>query len=565
MKKSPNKFLKYFPVKSLALVIIIAVAFGVVLHRRSARTKTNESALISAANQYIAHHDLFHAASSLQSALALNPSSAPATDAMADLLESVGAPDALTWRIKSAKLDPHNAAKRLDWAELAIKANDFPSAAEALNGIDEKSANTAQYHKLKGALAWNIHHAAEAEEQYLAAAQLEPQNPAIQENLAIIRLESTNAAIAEAARASLEQISTNDALRLSALRQLLANALAHKSFSAAQNYSARIVKEPSASADDDMQHLRLLQQNRSPDFSAWLESLEKRSQDSPEQAFLLGRWKALTDGPTNALHWLTSLPDHVQTNLPVPIVKTDCQIAMKDWPAILAEVKSEDWGGANYYKFALQSLAERSLSQKAAADASWNNALELSSRSLDRLSRLAEVTGVWGWSAEKIDVLSEIVGEFPEESWALDQLSSELYAQGKTSEMESLFFKAYSRDPSNPRIENNLANLYLLQKTELPKAFAMAQDAYNSSTNNPFFVSTYAYALLLQDKKADALNVVNGLKTEYLKIPSVAVYYGIVQAESGRKEIARDALKRAEAGNLLPEERAIVQLAKSQM
>ena len=93
----------------------------------------------------------------------------------------------------------------------------------------------------------------------------------------------------------------------------------------------------------------------------------------------------------------------------------------------------------------------------------------------------------------------------------------------------------------------------------------MAQAAYNTSTNNPFFASAYACALLLQDRKADTLNGISGLKTEYLKIPSIALYYGIVQVESGRKEIAQDALKRAEAGNLLPEDRAIVQLAESKM
>jgi predicted Zn-dependent protease len=131
--------------------------------------------------------------------------------------------------------------------------------------------------------------------------------------------------------------------------------------------------------------------------------------------------------------------------------------------------------------------------------------------------------------------------------------------------MESLYFGAYSKDPTNPKIKNNLANLYLLRKIELPKAYTMAKEAYTSSTNNPFFASTYAYSLLLQDKKGEALTVVNGLKTEYLQIPSVSLYYGLVQAESGRKEVAREALKRAEAGKLLPEEKAIAQVAESRM
>jgi predicted Zn-dependent protease len=184
---------------------------------------------------------------------------------------------------------------------------------------------------------------------------------------------------------------------------------------------------------------------------------------------------------------------------------------------------------------------------------------------LDRLSRLAEIAGVWGWSPEKSEALTEIIDEYPAENWAIDQLAGQLYASGKTLEMENLFSKIYSKDPSNIRLKNNLANLYLLRKTELEKAHEMAKEAYTSSTNNPFFASTYAYSLLLQDKKDEALKIVNGLKAEYLQIPSVALYYGVVQAQAGHKEMSREALKRAQAGKLLPEERAIVQLAEARM
>ena len=316
---------------------------------------------------------------------------------------------------------------------------------------------------------------------------------------------------------------------------------------------------------DKIEYLQLLRQNQSPEYATWLATLEKDSQSSAAQAFALGRWKVVIDGPTNALQWMAGLPPQIQTNLPVPLVISDCQIAIKDWNGILSEVKQQDWGEANYYKFALQSLAERSLSQTAASDVSWHIALRISAHRLDRLSHLAEVTGAWGWTAEKSDLLTEIVDEFPAENWAVDQLASALYSQGKSSEMESLYFKVYSKDPSNPRLKNNLATLYLLRKTELPRACEMAREAYNTSTNNPYFASTYAYSLLLQDKKNDALNVVNGLKPEYLKIPSVALYYGVVQAQSGRAEAAREALKRAKTVPMLPEERAIVQLAESRM
>lgn len=557
--------MKSFGKKILIFVAVMALVAAAGWFGRKAYKKTTERRLVSQATQYLAAKDFHDASLCLQRALELNPVSADASETMADLLEAAGAPATLTWRMRAAKLDSANMEKRFRWADLAVQANDSASATEALNGLDEKSKTTARYHKLMGALAWSGHHAEEAELQYLAAERLEPENPAVQMNLATIRLVSTNQALAQQAHATLEQLTTNAALRSSALHELLDEAALHKSFRQAAIYSSQLAKDTNATPADKIEYLQLLRQNQSPEYADWLATLEKNSQSSADQAFALGRWKIVIDGPTNALHWMAGLPTQIQTNLPVPLVMSDCQIAIKDWNGLLGEVKKQDWSEANYYKFAVQSLAERSMSQTAAADVSWHLAMRLSAHRLDHLSHLAQVTDAWGWNTEKSDVLTEIVDEFPGENWAVDKLASAFYAQGKTSEMESLFFKVYSKDPSNVRLKNNLANLYLLRKTELPRAYEMAKEAYETSTNNPFFASTYAYSLLLQDKKSDALNVVNGLKPEYLKIPSVALYYGVVQAQSGRAEVAREAFKRAKTASLLPEERAIVQLAESRM
>jgi predicted Zn-dependent protease len=531
---------------------------------RKTYKKTVEHRLVAQAKDYLAKKDYHDTSLCVQRALQLNPVSPGAAQVMADMLEEVDAPTALVWRTRAAKLQPGNMEQRFHWAETAIRMHDVSSATEALDGLDAQAKATATYHKLKGALAWSVHHTDEAETEYLEADRLEPENLTVQLNLATTRLTSTNENIAKAARVSLQALSTHSEVRLEALHQLFADAVAHKSSEQAVAYSLQIVQDPSAAFRDKIDYLELLRETKSSGYSNWQAALEKASITDSANAFALAHWKATTGNPIDALRWIKSLPPQIQTNQPVPLVMTDCQMAIKDWKGILAEVDKADWGEANYYKLALQSLAERSLGESAAADVSWRKSVRLAEHRLDRLARLAEITGVWGWTSEKSEVLTEIVDEFPQETWALDQLASQLHASGKTLEMERLYSRAYSKDPSNIRLKNNLANLYLLQKTELPKAYEMAKEVYNDSTNNPFFASTYAYSLLLQSKSDEALKVVNGLKAEYLQIPSVALYYGVVQAKAGHKDISHEALKRAQAGNLLPEERAIVQLAEAQ-
>lgn len=557
--------MKSFAKKTLIFVVVMAVVAGAAWFGRKAYKKTVERSLVAQAREYLAKKDFRNTALCVQRALQLNPVSPSATEIMANMLEAAGAPSALGWRTRAAKLEPENTQQRFHWAETAIKMRDTSSATEALDGVDEKAKSTAAYHKLRGALAWSVHHTDEAEKEYLEAARLEPGSLAIQLNLATIHLLSTNENIAKAARVSLQEISTNADFGLNALHQLFVYSVAHKQPEQAVAYSLQIVKDPSAGFSDKIDYLELLRENKSPEYASWLGSLEKDSTTSSANAFALGHWMATTGNPADALRWLKSLPPHTQTNQPVPLVMTDCQLAIKDWKGILADVDKQDWGEANYYKLALQARAERSIDQSVAADVSWRKALRMSAHRLDRLSRLAEIAGVWGWTPEKSDVLTQIIDEYPQETWAIDQLAGQLYASGKTLEMEKLFSNVYSKDPSNIRLKNNLANLYLLRKTELPKAYELAKEAYNSSTNNPFFASTYAYSLLLQNKGDEALKIVNGMSAEYLKIPSVALYYGVVQAQAGHKEISQEALKRAQSGQLLPEERAIVQLAEARM
>jgi predicted Zn-dependent protease len=199
------------------------------------------------------------------------------------------------------------------------------------------------------------------------------------------------------------------------------------------------------------------------------------------------------------------------------------------------------------------------------AENAWQGALSLSSHRLDRLARLNQLTGTWGWNQERKDLLEEIMSEFPHESWAGEQLVALLYASGETQAMADLLDRMYAADPSNVHLENNLATVLLLLKSDLEKAHRLALESYNSSTNNPFYACTYAYSLLLQSRPQEAVRVIGSVKTDFLKNPSIAAYYGIVEANAGNENLAKGPLKLAESGRLLPEELKLVREAESRL
>lgn len=551
--------------KMLVFVLVMALVAAGGWFGRKAYKKATERRAIAEAKSCLEKKDGRNAVLCLQRALQVNPISLPAGEMMADMLESAGLPAALGWRVRNAQLQPNNMSNRLAWAQTAIKLRDFQSATNAMAGLDEKSKGTALYHKLSGALAWGLGKNGEAEKHYREALRLEPGNLSVVMNLDTIGLASTNSEVASAARLSLERVATNSEFRVVALRYLAADASTRKLYSKAMNYTAEIVRDPAASVGDRIDYLQLLRLANGADFGPWLASLKQGTTNSPVQAFALGQWMARTEGPTNALRWLQTLPPPTQTNQPVPLIIADCQIALKDWRGLLALVQKQDWAEANCFRLALESLGERSLGQDSASQTTWRKALHLSARRLDRLVRLAQVTAGWGWDLQNTEVLNEIISQFPKEKWAADQLVNKLYAVGNTRALGDFLAKIYAGDPSNARLKNNLANISLLRKADLDKAYRLAREAYDSSPENPFYISTYAYSLLVQNKQNEALKVVSSLKPEYLQIPSVAAYYGVVQEESGHKDAAKAPLERAAGAKLLPEEKEIVRLALARL
>ncbi|HEX3798995.1 MAG TPA: hypothetical protein VH413_09870 [Verrucomicrobiae bacterium] len=547
---------KMFIFLSVMAVVALAGWFG-----RKAYKNATERRAIAEANHYLEQKDPRNAALCLQRALQINPISVPAYKLMADILEGADSSNALGWRMHAAQFEPNNMTNRLLWAETAIKLHDFKSADEALGGLDEKSKNGAMYHKLCGAMAWSQGKSDEAQKHYHEALRLEPGNETISLNIQTIALASTNTQTVASARTAMEALSTNATVRPIALHYLLADATTHKSFERAVYFSSEIVREPSATISDKIEHLQLLHRTGSTNFAPWLASLKSEASKSPGCAFALGQWMGLIEGPTNTLRWLGTLPSAMQTNQPVPLIAADCYVAMKDWKGLTGLLEKQDWGDANCYRLTLLSFGQRELNENTASQSSWHKALRLAGHHSDRLARLAQATAEHGWDTENTEVLREAAAEFPKEKWAVENLAGKYYASGNTRELSELISKTYAADSSNARLKNNLANLSMLRKADLEEAFRLAREAYDSSPENPFFTSTYAYSLLLQNKPGEAAKIVDSLKPESLKNPSVAAYYGVVEAQSGHKDLAKAPLERAAAAKLLPEENAMVKVA----
>jgi hypothetical protein len=78
--------------------------------------------------------------------------------------------------------------------------------------------------------------------------------------------------------------------------------------------------------------------------------------------------------------------------------------------------------------------------------------------------------------------------------------------------------------------------------------------------SNPAYATTYAYSLLTKGDPKGALKVLNSLSEGQLQDRAVSIYYGICLAAT-RDDRARPFLEAGQTANLLPEEKALVERA----
>jgi hypothetical protein len=120
-------------------------------------------------------------------------------------------------------------------------------------------------------------------------------------------------------------------------------------------------------------------------------------------------------------------------------------------------------------------------------------------------------------------------------------------------------------DPANPATKNNCAFLSLLLFGASEHSEQLAREASAANPNVPEWAATYAYALHLAGKDAEAKKVMQNLSPEALGRPGIALYYAIVLAANGDTAHARQSLAKLNPKGMLPEEEKLAAALAQQL
>lgn len=514
---------------------------------------------------YLSGGDLKAASLSVRRALQINEESVEATRLLAQIAERAGDHTAVALRRKVAELQP-SFDESLALVRAALRFNDLATAEKALGNFPEAGKQRPEYHAASGRLAEMKQDRASAESHWAKAAELAPDDPDYQRQLALLHLGGPEDAKRDAARAALQRLRANPTQRAAATRALIAEGATRRENAQTLREMAKDLQSwPDATFSDRLLYLEILRQMRDPEFERSFEELKKLAPAQTADLASLLTWMNLHDFARESVALLDRLPAEAIAKWPVPVARAEAYSKMLDWPALEEMAVQGTWGNFDFLRRAYLTRAFREQEKLIAANQEWAAAQKGASTSHEALTLLTQTVSAWNWRNETDDLLWALA-KFPEtRATALQTLYQQYAKAGDTAGLYRALSRALEVDPTNQTVQNNFAQISLLLGADMDRARKMAQELHQREPTNAAYTSTYAYSQYLSGDISAALETMSRLEAEQLRDPAIAAYHGILLAAAGQKEKAQDFLQLSSGAYLLPEEKELIAKAEKSL
>jgi Flp pilus assembly protein TadD len=543
-------------------VVLVAAIIAAWIYGRPAYRHYKENRAVNQAQAFMSRGDYNNASVSAREALILNSNNLAACELMADLSDKSRSPQTPEWRRRIADLSP-TLSNRLTYASacLRFQTKPYPMGAQILEDLGASAQDSAMYHAVAADLSMRLGKSADAVSHFEAAGRLDPTNQLYPMNISVLQLQSTNEAAATAARQTLERLGGDPQLGVFALRWLVEDGLRRGDLPAASRFSSKLLENPGADLPDHLDHLNILLQTKNPEFDAYLRTVQSGAATNASAVYAVTSWMLGHAMAESAQQWLTNCPAKVRAEQPVPLAFVDCYVARKDWLGLDAYLVGQQWHDLEFLRFAYLSRASEQLQQEMAAEARWRSAVRATDNQLGSLNTLLNMAKAWKRVHAEEDLLAQIGQYYHRERWASRDLERLYLAAGDTAGLNKFYAMKSENDSTNYVAQNNLAATSLLLKTNLPRAFDLSKQLYQSHPGDAVIATTYAYSLLLQNRTTEGVDVLDKLGPESLEQPGVALYYGILLSADGQPAAAKKYLELAQTARNLPEENQLISAA----
>jgi len=539
-------------------LVVAALAFG----GYRAYGAWREKNLARQAREFFARGDYQSAVLVARHLLQLDQNSLAACRVMAETAELAGRYEALSWRQRVVALEPNVPDNAIALAGTALRFGQIDLARKILDTVPPSARTTVKYFQMSGGIAVVERLPAVAETSFSAALKLESSNPQLALNLATVRLALPEVDTNEKARGELARLIDQPAVRLEALRALTADALGHNSRASAERWAAQLKAEKDATFSDLLLYLEAVQ---GTDLAppALLEAQAKADKSSVMASTLI-TWMNRHALAKRAVAWGLTLPKQTLEEQPVPLAIAESYSFLTDWNALRAWVDGKNWGEYECFRLAVQSHALHRLTPidrpSMESETIWQAALKAAQSRPERLAAIARLAEGWGYTADAEDAWWMIANGNENAKLALEALQRLYKIKQNSHGLLRVAKRALELNPADLVAANNCASLGLLLTGDI-SARRLALKLHLENPANAVFSATYAFALHLEGKTGEALKMMESMKEQQLRHPSLAAYYFVMLVENGQMERAHLFLTDANKAALLPEEQQMLTAA----
>ena len=569
LQRQPRKRRVLIAIAGLVIAFLVGVFF--VSYGSKLYEHWRERRLLEKATTLLQGGQLTEAAQIAQDLAGRHPDSLAALSVLADAAERQNLEEAVGWREQIALLLPKDPESQLNLASAALRFGKIDLAGEALRRVPPNDRDSAAFHVVAGWLARAEGNLAEQEEQFAAAVKKEPNNNLYRFNLAALQIRSKDADKSKDARDTLEQLTTEARYRTGALRALLNDAVERNDRTAADTFAQQLQMSPDVTFGDYLLCLNFYQKLDEKKFRRVLEKVKPFAARNAADLASLIDWMNHNELAGDVVKWVDKLPSAKLSSPPASIAVADTYATVKNWSRLKRWTRSGNWGGAEYLRLAYGAIAERHLrsdndsTTKSEFETLWQSAAELSTDIPEHELTLARLATKWRLTSQAEELWVRVEENPTMRREALDNLRELYRARDETTKLYTILQRLHESSPNEAPITAGLARLGLNLGENTESSHQLAKEAYDRAPTDVNCAVTYAFSLHRLGRNAEALAIIRSLPQEGLHDAHSAVYVALMLVDGNELEGAKDYIQAAEKGKLYPEEKKLLEEAKTKL
>ncbi|MFL6499390.1 MAG: hypothetical protein ACJ8LL_01575 [Candidatus Udaeobacter sp.] len=553
--------------------LVIAFLIGVFLVSYDSRLYEHwrERRLLEKAATLLQEGGFTEAAQIAQDLASRHPDSLAALSILADAAERQNLEEAVAWRERIALLLPKDPESQLNLASAALRFGKIDLAREALHRVPASDRDSAAFHVVAGWLARAEGNLAEQEEQFAAAVKREPKNNLYRFNLAALQIRSKDGDKSKDARETLEQLTTVTPYRTGALRALLNDAVERNDRAAADSFAQQLQMSPEVTFGDYLLCLNFYQKLDEKKFRRVLEKVKPFAARNASDLASLIDWMNQNELAGDVVKWIDKLPSAKLNSPPASIAVADTYATVKNWSRLKRWTRSGNWRDAEYLRLAYGAMAERHLrsdndpNTKSEFETLWQSAAELSTDVPEHELTLARLATKWRLTSQAEELWVRVEENPTMRREALDNLRELYRARDETTKLYTVLERLHESSPNEAPITADLARLGLTLGENTESSHQLAKEAYDRAPTDVNCAVTYAFSLHRLGRNAEALAIIRSLPPEPLHDSHAAVYVALILVDGNELAGAKDYIQAAEKGKLYPEEKKLLEEAKTKL